>query len=145
MPHSKPKLPQRVVSIVGREVEQRIVSEGSIERILEVPPQFDSVSIGSDKQSLVVHAVKPVRGTILLRIAGEGEPPEGRVLAIRFANFAPREFFVIPVMSCNYHTGWNPQLMVRLPHRETCASGLSGNPFANIPLFAERLRLLGRA
>jgi len=115
---------QSHVVIVGRDQDIPFPRSSSIKEIISCPG-FLKARMEKKGKVLRLHAERTGRGIMTL------ETEKGRV-CFWVAAFYEKEVFLITALSCNYHTGWNPELHDRLPHAQCCGPDKTGNALLHV-------------
>ena len=107
---------QSYVAICGREAEYSLPGFLKENVIEEAPACLKARKEGI---RLILSGAAPGRGKIKL---------SGGV-ALNAAVFRDREMFLVPVISCNYHQGWDPGIQNEVGHPRCCGPDMGGNAF----------------
>ncbi len=107
---------QSYVAICGREAEYSLPGFLKENVIEEAPACLKARKEGT---RLILSGAAPGRGKIKL---------SGGV-ALNAAVFRDREMFLVPVISCNYHQGWDPGIQNEVGHPRCCGPDMGGNAF----------------
>ncbi|MBR4749977.1 MAG: hypothetical protein IK083_10465 [Abditibacteriota bacterium] len=107
---------QSYVGICGREAVYELPGHLKDQTVAGAP-----ACLKADKEGtcLRITGVSPGRGQIVL---------SGGV-RLNAAVFREKEVFLVPVISCNYHDGWNPGIQNEVGHPRACGPDMGGNAF----------------
>lgn len=116
---------QHYITILGRNFTIGFDSIGVIAKILSSPKTAD-IKIDKNSRQLIIHPIKKGRETV--QFLNE----QNENISINVSVFLDKEAFLITALSCNYHSGWDPSLHDRFPHRQCCGPDKNGNAFIHV-------------
>lgn len=118
---------QFYTTIEGRELVIPIVELENFAEFADIIPKGNiSVKTNLTENTLHLAFDKPGRFSLSFKTKS------GDIKNIRISVFKEKEVFLIPVLSCNYHEGWDPSLHDRFPHPECCGKDKNNNAFIHV-------------